>query len=758
MWAKLRALWGRAAGWTKASWLEVRPTAEAARGARWGAGLLVLAMALYLGAGIRAGLGTAGDIAAVTAAASLALFLGAGVLWVVLWMIQKLPRFTLALLVVSVLLAGFSSRGPLLPLAAVLFVAGAGACLASLIWARMSRLRLVVTWVLLALSLGGAGAMAFLFLWDGRDKDYADAPLSKQPKVEALNAPDPSAPGPRQVVSFTYGAGTDRSRPEYGAQVGLKSRTVDGSKVVKNREGWRGKVRKWQWGFDNKQLPLNGRVWMPEGAGPFPIALVVHGNHHGQEYSDPGYAYLGELLASRGFILVSVDENFLNGHWSGDYEGSETAARGWLLLEHLKLWREWGKTKGHRLEGKADLTRVATMGHSRGGEAAATAALFNTLAALPGDARQRFDYGFGIRAVVAIAPADGQYKPAGVPRPLKDVNYFVIHGGNDFDVSSFAGARQYGRVAFSPGFDGFKAELWIYRANHGQFNTVWGRWDGRGPGAWLMNLKPLISGDQQRQIAKVYIAAFLEAALNGRGEYRPLFEDYRRGARWLPDTTYVNRFQDASFRAVAGFDEDVDPGTSTAGLKIRGEKLAAWSEERIPSRWGDRGTNGVLLAWREPGVFTVELPGWKLGPASVLEFSLADRGEAPPKEEDAKKGEEKKGDGKKKEDGSRKPEEKKPKAPLDLTVELEDAAGKRAGIALSRMGPVYAPLKIGYAKLKLPGDDRKPSEPVLQRYRAPLSLFGGVDPARLKALRFRFDQSKEGFVVLDDVGFSGQER
>ena len=31
-----------------------------------------------------------------------------------------------------------------------------------------------------------------------------------------------------------------------------------------------------------------------------------------EQYSDPGYGYLGELMASRGFIFASVDENFLN--------------------------------------------------------------------------------------------------------------------------------------------------------------------------------------------------------------------------------------------------------------------------------------------------------------------------------------------------------------------------------------------------------------------------------------------------------------
>ena len=58
--------------------------------------------------------------------------------------------------------------------------------------------------------------------------------------------------------------------------------------------------------------------------------LIVHGNHNYRQFSDPGYEYLGALLASRGFILASVDENFLNG-LSG-----ENDARAWVLLKHLE--------------------------------------------------------------------------------------------------------------------------------------------------------------------------------------------------------------------------------------------------------------------------------------------------------------------------------------------------------------------------------------------------------------------------------------
>jgi ATP-dependent Lon protease len=59
-------------------------------------------------------------------------------------------------------------------------------------------------------------------------------------------------------------------------------------------------------------MPLNGRVWYPDGPGPFPLVLIVHGNHNMKDFSDPGYGYLGELLASRGYIFASIDENFID--------------------------------------------------------------------------------------------------------------------------------------------------------------------------------------------------------------------------------------------------------------------------------------------------------------------------------------------------------------------------------------------------------------------------------------------------------------
>jgi hypothetical protein len=340
----------------------------------------------------------------------------------------------------------------------------------------------------------------------------------------------------------------------------------------------------------------------------------------------------------------------------------------------------------------------------------------------------------------------------------------TLQGANDADVSSFDGSRQWERVRFTADGPWFKAELYIYRANHGQFNSVWGRWDASPPMAWLLNVKPLLSGEEQRKIARVYISAFLEATLRGRREYIPIFQDYRRGARWLPDSVYLNRYQDASFHPVCTYEEDFDvASTTTPGGLIHGENLAVLKEQRIAFRNGSREDNAVYLGWRKPekkdtppASYSIDLPeafarDRKLGAASVLEFSLSDAGEEPPPPKDKDKS---------------KPEPKKEakkdtkKEPLDLSVELASRSGPAVRLPLSRFGPLYAPLKARFIKVKPPFSDPygKEAEPVLHRYALPLAAFAeagkGFDPASLKVIRFVFDRSAEGVVVVDNIGFS----
>jgi len=328
--------------------------------------------------------------------------------------------------------------------------------------------------------VAGVGTVAYLMYWlfnPGFEAlEYRNAAVESSTEGEAsistLLLADPSTPGEYPVLYLTYGNGEDIRRNEFGRDADLITATVDGRPFLNAWSGDRGEERKTFWGFDRDELPLQGRVWYPDGEGPFPLVLIVHGNHSMYAYSDPGYQYLGELLASRGFILVSVDENFINGSIR-----QENDARGWLLLEHLAQWERWNAGVETAVEeeaegddadveaavdeeveaeaaqggdedaaqadaepnpflGKVDMGRIGLIGHSRGGEAVAVAAAFNTLPYYPDDATVPFDYNFDIGAVIAIAPVMGQYQPGGRYTDIHDVNYFVLHGANDGDVSS----------------------------------------------------------------------------------------------------------------------------------------------------------------------------------------------------------------------------------------------------------------------------------------------------------------------------------
>ena len=422
--------------------------------------------------------------------------------------------------------------------------------------------------------LGIAGGLYAIF----SDKEAAN-PILDDFVLEdrTLDLPNPGLPGEYGVLTLTYGSGKDLRRPEYGEDVDIVARRVDGSKLIDNWDGFSGWLRSSYWGFGVDELPLQARVWYPDGDGPFPVVLIVHGNHSMEDFSDPGYGYLGELFASRGIIFASVDENFINGTASARVElfadrpglQEENDARGWLLLEHLALWRDWNEEEGHPFEGRVDTDRFALIGHSRGGEAVGIAAAFNSLDRYPDDASVDFDFGFNLRGVIAIAPVYGQYEPRERPTPVRDVNYFTIHGDMDGDVQSFEGIGQYSRVGFSGDEFRFRSSLYVVGANHGQFNTTWENLDTGLFRAWALDTGGIMDGEAQRDVARVYFSAFLELVFYDRTEYLPIFRDARYAADWLPATYFINQYADIRDVVVTDFEEDIDPVTmSLAGGRI----------------------------------------------------------------------------------------------------------------------------------------------------------------------------------------------
>ena len=605
----------------------------------------------------------------------------------------------------------------------------------------------------------------------------ADVVLSRQ----LLDAPNPAHPGSHSVLSLYYGSGTDRRRPEFRDSVAFTTDSVDASKLISL--GDQASSRNGYWGFSPKNFPLNGRVWYPEGDGPFPLVLIVHGNHNPRDFSDPGYQYLGELLASRGFILTSVDMNFVNGGVRG-----ENDARGWLLLKHLEAWRQFNETEANPFFGKVDMSRIALMGHSRGGEAVGHAAAFNRLRYYPDDASLEFDFGFGIRSIIAIAPVDGQYQPTGRYVPVENVNYMVFHGSHDGDVTSFHGLRQYNRVSFTDGEPFFKTAIYVYRANHGQWNTVWNNKDNGSRSGRILNLNALIEPEEQREFGKVYISGFLEATLHEDDNYLPMFRDHRVIGGWLPKTMYVTRFQTSAFKPVATFEEDIDITTgSVEGVTLKGDSLGTWKEARLLLRSRNRTSTSasqenqaIWLGWNnevagkpdsiaDPASYTIQLPttlaaGWNLTERTTLDFLLAAvKGKPSPRKPARDSTTEDSSDNRDRDEASRdsnEDDDDEDEEPIDLSIVATDANGITASVPLSRYGPIRRPLEIHNLRRADLEKQRYSTnyDLVLQSYSILIQDFVEASPrfdvSSLRSIKFVFDLVPAGTVVVDDIGFS----
>jgi dienelactone hydrolase len=585
---------------------------------------------------------------------------------------------------------------------------------------------------------------------------------------KTLSMANPGLPGNYAIKTLTYGSGQDLRRVEFGEAVTLVSRSVDGSKLIDNWEGLTGWLRTSYWGFDVTELPLQARVWMPEGDGPFPLVLVVHGNHGMEDFSDPGYDYIGELLASRGIILASVDENFINSSYSArvnifaDRPGlkQENDARGWLLLEHLALFRDWNSDASHVFYAKVDMDRLALIGHSRGGEAVGIAAAFNELAYYPDDASQEFDFGFNLRGVIAIAPVYGQYQPRSRPTRVRDVNYFTIHGDMDGDVQSFEGAAQYSRVSFSGDEYRFRSSLYVVGANHGQFNTTWENLDTGRFYAWSLNLEKIMPAAAQRTVAKVYFSAFLETVFNDNKGYLPLFKDARFGAGWLPNTFYINQFSDSQEQVIVDFEDDLDLTTLDQGRgTIATENMTRWYEVANTLKYDELDTHSVVLAWDSavtgqsaPATATFSLPNTFTGVGQqslILSLSAIDISTKP----------------------SGWVSDEKPKAGglatnssaeddselLDWTVELTDAAGNVATAPLSADSQLYPLVNAVPGRAKFL-DDTEPTEILFRRFELPLTGFASsaadFNENWISQIRFLFDRSAKGAIILDSISLA----
>ena len=114
---------------------------------------------------------------------------------------------------------------------------------------------------------------------------------------------DYCAKGAYTPVCLTYG-------PDGGTD--MTTGTVDLSPYVAKEKKWHRIYRSFFTKHTRKDAPIAGKIWFPKEAENCPVVFMAHGNHSITAESYRGYDYLGEYLASHGYVFVSVDENILN--------------------------------------------------------------------------------------------------------------------------------------------------------------------------------------------------------------------------------------------------------------------------------------------------------------------------------------------------------------------------------------------------------------------------------------------------------------
>ncbi|MEV2230427.1 hypothetical protein AB0H69_17840 [Streptomyces phaeochromogenes] len=391
-------------------------------------------------------------------------------------------------------------------------------------------------------------------------------------------------------------------------------------------------------------VEMRAAVVAPAGAqGKRPLALFLHGRHptcytggpDGEFVGDwpcptdskaipshRGYLHDQKLLASQGYVTVSISANGVNGQ---DYlaEDGGAQARSSLVRQHLARWANWsgaGRTSAPevvRKAARADLSRVLLVGHSRGGEGVNRAAM-DSLSKPPADKDgYRGPVRWKIRGTVLIGPTIFGQNPA------PEVPSMTILPGCDGDVSDLQGEIYVdGTRGVSRGA-ALHSAVYMVGANHNFFNTEWTPGQAEAPANddfWNDEESPdavctpgtatRLTAKKQQAAGSTYIAAAARVFVAGDDRVRPLLDgsDVRAksagSARVLTHAVGARRvgafLPDPSVKVDGGrLCEQVDPDPATACLNPdepgASPHFAGWETDR------EQGRNAVAFDWSTPG-------------------------------------------------------------------------------------------------------------------------------------------------------------
>ncbi|WP_447035256.1 alpha/beta hydrolase family protein [Streptomyces sp. DSM 118878] len=389
--------------------------------------------------------------------------------------------------------------------------------------------------------------------------------------------------------------------------------------------------------------------------GKRPLALFLHGRHYtcygtgdGQGGGWPcgrgtkpvpshaGYHKAQELLASQGYVTVSIAANGINGQDDLAEDGG-AQARSSLVRLHLGRWADWaeqpsGAPAAVRALAPADLSRVLLVGHSRGGEGVNRAAL-DSLHAPPAD--QDGYHGptrWKIRGNVLIGPtAFGQ-------NPVPDVPSATILPGCDGDVSDLQGETYVDGTRRVSRGAALHSAVYMVGANHNFFNSEWTPGQATAPAdddfgddtdpLCSPEKKTRLTASQQQRAGATYIAAAARLFVAGDDRVRPLLDGAERRAPSADPARVLTHAVGA--RRTAAFLPDAS--TTVRGGKVCAQVDTSAARACLPS--STAGTSPHFAEWEvapEPGRDAVALrwtrPGdpVRVSPARPVSLAGADR-------------------------------------------------------------------------------------------------------------------------------------
>ncbi|MBD2260962.1 hypothetical protein [Pseudanabaena sp. FACHB-2040] len=245
--------------------------------------------------------------------------------------------------------------------------------------------------------------------------------------------------------------------------------------------------------FREMPVPLRGILARPEGTGPFPVVVILHGRHTGCHFApiwsestwpcpigsetrfDQGFTYLAAALADQGYLTLAIDLNgayaFAYGATLQNYTTLAHQRSPQILAAHLSRLAaaNQGETVdfGVPLTGQADLSRLVLIGHSMGG----AGAVFSRLNQ-PSTGSMAIPQLGQLSGLLLVAPTPSQaISTAPEAYELPDVPTSVLLGGCDRDIYDFSSLYYFESAGRQPR-QHWAASVLIPGANHNFFNRA----------------------------------------------------------------------------------------------------------------------------------------------------------------------------------------------------------------------------------------------------------------------------------------------